>query len=318
MDIVLGGLGNLIVHHVGNLLNVETAGGEIRGHQHLNVSSPEGLQCPGPRALALVAVKRLRPASVFLEMGHQIVRPMFGPGKDDHPGHLFLFDQMHEKILLAGGIHRIDHLPDPAGGSPLPGDFDHLGFLEDLAGQFPDLVGHGRGEEKGLALGRYALDHGPDVVDEPHVQHPVGLVDDQDLQVLEVDVPLPHVIQQPAGGCDENVQPPSERVDLRVHSEPSHHHRRPQPEVFAVGPDAVMDLHGQLPGGDEDQRPQDRRPSLLKLVEEGKRETGRLAGPGLGAADQVLSLHDGRNGLGLNGGGDRIVLALYGAKDLGA
>src|SRR5512144_2466342 len=38
-----------------------------------------------------------------------------------------------------------------------------------------------------------------DVADEPHVEHPVGFVEDEDLDVRQVDGPLGDVVEEPAG-----------------------------------------------------------------------------------------------------------------------
>ena len=58
-----------------------------------------------------------------------------------------------------------------------------------------------------------------DVVDEAHVEHPVGFVEHQDLDLAQVDRPLLHVVEQPAGRGDEDVDAAAQRVDLRLHAD---------------------------------------------------------------------------------------------------
>ena len=60
-------------------------------------------------------------------------------------------------------------------------------------------------EHQRLPLGRNLVDDLAQVVDKAHVEHPVGLVDDQHFDVRQIDVTLLHQIQQPAGRGDDNV-----------------------------------------------------------------------------------------------------------------
>ena len=54
---------------------------------------------------------------------------------------------------------------------------------EDVLGQPPDVVRHGRPKHQRLAHGRHVLDDLPDIGKKPHVQHPVRLVQHEHLQV---------------------------------------------------------------------------------------------------------------------------------------
>ena len=46
--------------------------------------------------------------------------------------------------------------------------------------QVHDLGGHGGGEKEGLLFRREELEYPADIVDKPHVQHAVGLVQHKD------------------------------------------------------------------------------------------------------------------------------------------
>jgi hypothetical protein len=52
-------------------------------------------------------------------------------------------------------------------------------------------------------------------------------------------------------------------------------------------------------------------------VQHGQREGGRLAGAGLGAGEEVVALENGRNGLGLDGGGGLVTLLVDRLEDGG-
>ncbi len=77
--------------------------------------------------------------------------------------------------------------------------------MEDACGQLLDLFGHGGAEHQVLALLRQLGDHLFHIVDKAHVQHPVGLVQDKDLDVGQVDEALPHQIVQAARAGDQDI-----------------------------------------------------------------------------------------------------------------
>ena len=87
------------------------------------------------------------------------------------------------------------------------------------------------------------------------------------------------------GRRDEDLDAAAQRLDLGVHRDPAVDHRRAQRDGPAVGPDALVDLHRELAGRDEDQDP-DRvaggREAGVRLaaqaVEDGQHEGGGLAG----------------------------------------
>ena len=57
------------------------------------------------------------------------------------------------------------------------------GGVEQGVRQGQDVAGHRRGEEQRLPLDRQGRGDAPDRVDEAHVEHPVGFVQDKHLDV---------------------------------------------------------------------------------------------------------------------------------------
>jgi hypothetical protein len=55
-----------------------------------------------------------------------------------------------------------------------------------------------------------------------------------------------------------------------------------------------------------------------ELVQHRQREGGRLAGAGLGAAEQVVALEHGGNGLRLDGGGGVVTVLVHSLQDGGS
>ncbi len=89
--------------------------------------------------------------------------------------------------------------------------------LHVAAGEPDDVGGHRGGEEQGLALLAAQRDELLDVGDEAHVEHAVGLVEDEHLHPAEDQVAAPDVVEQPSGRADHDVHRVlAERVALRL------------------------------------------------------------------------------------------------------
>ena len=94
----------------------------------------------------------------------------------------------------------------------------------------------------------------PDVRQEPHVEHAVGLVEHEVLEAGELRVGLPEMIEQPAGRADDHVDAAAEGVLLRPHADAAEHRgagdRRVHGEVVQI----LENLRGELARRREDQR----------------------------------------------------------------
>ena len=195
------------------------------------------------------------------------------------------------------------------------------GSIEQVVRETADLVGERRREQQVLAACREDREDLADVADEAHVEHPVGLVEDEDLDPRQVDGALADVVEQAAGRRDDDLRPGAQRADLRVETDAAVDRRRADGGLRAVGPDALLDLERELAGRGEDERADGARAALwargVQALEHRQDERGRLAGPRLGAGEHVASGEDERDGLCLDRGGFRVALVGDGAKELG-
>ena len=62
------------------------------------------------------------------------------------------------------------------------------------------------------------------VVDESHVEHAVGLVEHQYLDLTEIEHALSHQVEQAARGCHQDVHAFANPADLRVHADSAEDH----------------------------------------------------------------------------------------------
>ena len=167
--------------------------------------------------------------------------------------------------------------------------------------QGDDLAGHRGREQHGLA-GRGQHRYDPlDIGEEAHVEHFVGLVEHEDLHVPEDQMPLPSQVDQATGRTDDDLDAAGQGLDLRLVRPPAVHAEHARAELGAGLLEVLGDLQAQLAGGHDDQGLGGALAGVGQLVElggAGRRdplqqrdaEAERLAGAGLGLADQVAAL----------------------------
>jgi hypothetical protein len=145
-------------------------------------------------------------------------------------------------------------------------------------------------EEQRLAVWRDPLDDPVDGGLEAHVEHPVGLVEDEDLDVLERDVaPLEQVLE-PARGGDDDVCAGG-LLGLGLEADAAVHDGDRQRPGLHDGLQLVDDLAGELARRGEHERG---RPACVGGDPVGDRhaEGERLAGPGRGLGEDVAAGED--------------------------
>jgi hypothetical protein len=171
-------------------------------------------------------------------------------------------------------------------------------IAEVAAGEVRHLSGHGGREEERLTLPR---DLGLDAIDlglEPHVQHPVGLVEDEDLDPVELGGALLQVVDEPAGGSDEDLAAIAQRLRLTAYPHAADHHRAADVPPLGEALELPADLEGELARRGEHQRA---RAGLAgEPLDDGEQERGRLSGAGGGDSDDVTAQERRRDGVGLD------------------
>ena len=151
-------------------------------------------------------------------------------------------------------------------------------------------------------------------MDEAHVEHAVGLVENEGLGPPEADMALADQVEQPPGGRHQNIDAARHCGDLRLLPDAAEDDDRAEPEMASVGAKAVADLRCQLARRGQHQaarrlarqRRGRRRPIGGEALQDRQRKGGGLAGAGLGDSQQVapgekmrdrLSLDRGRRGI---------------------
>ncbi len=142
-------------------------------------------------------------------------------------------------------------------------------------------------------------------MNEAHIQHTVGFVEDEDFHVRQPAVPLVHQVEQSAGRSHEDVQAFFQRQDLFALRHAAEDGRMSQMGMSAIGLETLADLNRQFACGGEDQRT-DRLDGLVvsilltavaglrsrvleKSLQRRQSEGGGFARARLGAAEHVLA-----------------------------
>ena len=132
-------------------------------------------------------------------------------------------------------------------------------------------------------------------------------------------MPPPEVIEQPSRRGDEQVQAAAQPARLRLHADPAEDDGAAQPQVAAVLPGRLHDLGGELARRrDHERARRSARPAAAQALQNRQQEGGRLAGAGLCAGNQVLSVERRRNGARLDRGGGFVTRAADRAEDFRA
>ena len=202
--------------------------------------------------------------------------------------------EVGEQLPLAVGVDEIGDLLDRLRGRDGGRDVDRLGVVRNVLASEPHLAVEGGREEQVLALGREHGHDASDVVDEAHVQHAVGLVEDEHLDLAEVERAAAGVVEQAPGRGHHDLDAAEQVLLLRAHGHAAVDDGRAQTDVLAVVLEAVVHLDGQLARGRHHQhadrvaRRGERLVGLpLEPLQDGQREGGGLAGAGLGSGHEV-------------------------------
>ena len=218
--------------------------------------------------------------------------------------------QVMQERLLVGFGDADGLLRDGRGRVASLAHLDGLGLVQDAPREGLDGRRHGRREQHRLALLWHGRHNPAHVLDETHVEHPVGLVEHQDVDPRQVESALAQKVQEPARRGDYNVDPVAERRPLCALAHAAVDGRRPKPGVLPVGRDGLGDLDRQLARRADDEgadRPALAAERLLdEVVQDGEDERGGLARAGLGHAHDVHTVEGEGQGSGLDGRGRRV------------
>ena len=293
----------LVVDDVGDVLDIDASGRDIGGDQDVDLAGPEGAQCLLAGALSEVAVQGGGGETALGEVIGHLGGGALGAAEDDRQAASAGLEDAREHLGLVHRVRAIDELADRldrlAGvtlGLRHGADVRRLGHV--AAGQRHDGTGHGRREEHRVTVRRGHRQDLLDIGKEAQVQHLVGLVEDDGAGTGEVQVALLGQVDEASGCADDHLDAALQGVDLRLEGAPAVDGEHADAAAFAGPLEVGGHLHGELTGGGDGQRlrlARVREVSPLGItgghdaLQERDAEAERLAGAGLGLADDVVA-----------------------------
>src|SRR4029078_3957512 len=115
-------------------------------------------------------------------------------------------------------------------------------ITQPLSGQSPDLLWHRGGKQQRLTRPRYAGNNSFEIVDESHVEHLVGFVENERLHAAKIDEPLIHQVEQPTRRSHQNVTAALKCIYLWLLADTAENHSLTQAGMATVGLKAFCDL----------------------------------------------------------------------------
>jgi hypothetical protein len=151
---------------------------------------------------------------------------------------------------LLSGRNRVQGMADLFGRSSV-GDLHHCGLDQYLIGDLADLGGHGRGKEQILPFGRQFGHDAAQIGQKAHVEHAVGLVENQGAHMGQIHQTPVDEVEQPSGARHQNAYLAC-GLDLRGFAHSAEYGGGPDAGLLAKGNEGLMNLQGEFAGGRKD------------------------------------------------------------------
>ena len=311
------------VEHVADVGNVEAARRHVARRQQLDVAGAELVQRLHAALLVHVAVQRAGVEAVLGQALEQNGHIALAIAEDDRVLDTFTANELAQRVAL-GPILAVLAVAETLGdGLRSSGGLGHLDahrIAQELVNEAGDLGRHGGREEQRLALRRQQLADLLDVRDEAHVEHAVGLVDDEDLDAHQHQPAALEEIEHAAWGGDQHVDAAIELPGLVLHRDAANEQRHVELVIDAVFLEALRALRGELARRRQDQRARHSGPGSPRLQagDHRQHERGSLARAGLGDAEHVAARNGDRDCMGLDRRRRGVTGRLDGGQHLGA
>jgi hypothetical protein len=239
----------IVVEHVRDVVDVDATAGDVGRHKHVNSALLEVAQCFRASRLRFVAVDGFSIDVCILKLPNKPVGAVLGAGEHDGTTNAFFVHKLDEHASLVGLFDEEHLLLDAVRGHFLRTHVHRQRVVQHVGHDVVDRVRHGGAKQQILPFLRHHADDALDVVHETHVEHPVGLVKDEMLDISEVDVALSFQVKQTAWRGHEDVDASSKGIDLGALSNSAEDDLVAQAKRPTVHLDPVSDLCSQLPRG---------------------------------------------------------------------
>ena len=306
MDVVFGIVRHIVVDDHQDVVDVNAARHDVGGHEHIHLSGLEAVHHVVALLLAEVAVHRGAVDVQAFEFARDVLHLVFLAREDDDALQLAGLEEVADDVDFLRLVAHVGGLLDFLGRLG-HGNLHLHGIGEQRASQLLDFLRHGGREHDGLVAFGQQLGNLQDVVRETHVEHTVGLVEDEEREVREVQMSHADVGQQSSRRGNDHVGSHLQSLRLLVEARAIvaaiDGHARHIVEIIAEALHGLVYLLRQFAGG----RHHDavdriaRIAAVVKQTQHGQQIGRRLSGAGLCYADEVAAVENLWNTLFLDG-----------------
>ena len=319
----LGRGGEIEVHHVAERLHVQSARGDVGGHQHAHRAFLEALEHAVTLLLGEPSVERGRGVARAHQHVGELLHLVAGAAEDERALGALPLEHPHQRRFLELALHHVGGLPNARERARVLRarlDAHPHRILQVLLGDLRDARGQRGGEERRLPLLGQLVQDRLEIVFEAHVEHLVGLVEHHELHLREQQRLARDVIERTPGSRHHHVDAALEGAHLVEDLLAAVHGQRGDPDARAVLLHRFSHLHRELAGGHQHQGLRFEGPSIFRIdqLQHGQRERGGLAGAGGGLPEHVAARDQRGDGLSLNRSGFFVAKPLEGREHFSA
>ncbi len=254
VHVVLGDHRQVEVDHERQLVDVDSACGDVGRNKNGNFPVLEIGERARARVLALVAVDRCGAQAVLVEEFDQLVGAVLGAAEHQRLAAAVAAEQFEQQVALLRRVDRMHAMRDRRDDAVARGNLHFGRIAHELARERLDLIGErGREQQRLAILLRQRVEDALHLRQEAHVEHAVGLVENEDLDARDVGRAPFEMIDQAARRGDDDVDAAAQRVDLRLHADAAEDRRGEHAQMLGVGADVLVNLRGELARRREDE-----------------------------------------------------------------
>lgn len=322
MYVVVNVGGKVIIDNMCNVRDVEATGGDGGGNHDRSATRAEGSEGQFTLALGTVSMDRgSGEVADHEEVGEHIGHAL-GLYEDESKATLRLgVEDIEQDGTLVGILDILDFLRDILRGRADAADGQEDVVLEEVLGEHLNFAREGGAEHEGLTFlctrHVFTLNDATNLGLETHVEHAIGLIENEVANVREADPAAFDQVNETTGGSTEDIAAALNDTELGVDVSTTVNDGRLDPGAVGKLASLVMNLTDELTRRCEDQgrgvgaastavrvtglgRGRT-RPAGEQSGQDGEQEATGLAGASLSTGHQVTFAGDNRDGVLLDG-----------------
>ena len=186
VHVVFRHIGNFVIYNVGQVFNVNASGSNVGSHQSSNVATFEFSQRLGACGLTFVAVQSHGLDAVLGEIVGHVVGTKLGACEHQDLTPIVQVDDVRQNFFFLAATHWVNHLRNSLHGCVAGSNLNALGVFQERGCKIANFIAEGGREQQALFVFGHQSQDFFHIMDESHVEHAIGLVQDQNLNAGQI------------------------------------------------------------------------------------------------------------------------------------